>query len=231
MKNMTNFEPGKVHAILFDIDGTLFSSEGIILKVYHEEMQHLQKETGKPEKLPSLDEIMAQIGKPVKKIFESLIPEVDADMRDALSDRILIHLVRRIESGEGEHYENAAQTLHTLADRGYKLCAASNGRRPYIEAILDAAGVINRFDLIPCIDNNVIHNKNELVAHTLQLLDLEPDQCALVGDRTSDRDAAMSAGIPFIAALYGHGHTSEHEGAVATIERMEDLLDLFPGFR
>lgn len=216
-----------INAVLFDIDGTLFSSEDILYDVYYTALRKFQVKHGRPEKLPDLPAIMQQIGQPVKKIFQNLVPDLLEDERDEISNQILIDLVNRIEAGEGVRYEGVFETIKTLAASNIRIFAASNGRKLYVEAILKSLKVINYFEAVPTIDNVRIMNKNELVACILDDFGLKPEECIIVGDRTTDRDAGILNNIGFVATSYGH-HASidEHEGAVATIHSFPELLDL-----
>jgi phosphoglycolate phosphatase len=151
---------------------------------------------------------------------------VPDDLRHALGLGILHSLVIAIARGEGEHYDGVRDTLSELAARGYLFYGVSNGRFPYIEAILRANGTYEFFTDVPTIDNRSIHDKTELVASVLRRSGLTPRQTVLIGDRTSDRDAALANRVPFIAATYGHGAPPEWEGAVRRIASIGELLEL-----
>ncbi|MCR9145388.1 MAG: HAD hydrolase-like protein [bacterium] len=224
---MSEINKSKVRAILWDVDGTLFSSEEIIHRIYQSTFEKYRAIHGVPAKVPTLEEIVAQIGKPVKTIFENLAPDVPEARRYDLSLGILHGLVSSISAGEGEHYPQVLEVLSQLhAERGYQFYGVSNGRYPYIEAILRQNGTFAMFADIPTIDNRTLHDKNQLVAHILERYGLAPAECVLIGDRTSDRDAAVSNGVPFIAATYGHGESAEWDGAAARIDSLPELLDL-----
>lgn len=215
-----------IKAILFDVDGTLFTSESIIGEIYRDRFHAFQKEHGRPANLPELDAIMAQIGKPVRKIFEALAPDLELEERETLSEAILVDLVRQIESGRGVHYDGVSKLLSTLHERGFQLFAASNGRLPYVRSILSANGSIDLFTAIPAIDNRTIFNKIDLVRSILDQFRIAPETAVLVGDRTPDREAAEAAGCRFIAARYGHGNAEEWGNAAAFIDRPLELLEL-----
>ena len=223
---MTNFDKTNIRAILWDVDGTLFSSEAMIHEIYRTTFENYKKRHGVPARVPTLAEIVEQIGKPVKTIFENLEPDVPEAQRYDLSLGILHGLVTAITHGEGEHYPGVFETLSALHDQGYKFYGVSNGRYPYIEAILRANRTFALFTDIPTIDNRTLHDKAQLVAHVLRVSGLAPDQCVLVGDRTSDRDAALANQVPFIAATYGHGDATEWTGAAARVNSVPELLEL-----
>ncbi len=220
------FNKAKIKAILWDVDGTLFSSEGMIHTIYARSFHEFRSTYGKPKKVPSLPEIMEQVGKPVKVIFENLAPDLDERERSQLSLTILHGLVRGITFGEGEHYDGVTETLRKLRERGYEFWGVSNGRYPYVEAILRKNGTYALFRDVPFVDNRTIHNKNELVAYCLRAGGYAADEAVVIGDRTSDRDAAISNGVPFIAAAYGHGTVEEWEGAAAVIQDIKDLSNI-----
>ena len=210
-------------AVFFDVDGTIFSSEGIILEVYHDNFQEFKRRTGKPEKLPGLDEIMAQIGKPVRTIFDNLVPELEFNEKEELSNAILSDLVGRIEKGKGHYYEGITEAVKKLAEAGMMIFAASNGRKPYVDAILKACSIYDLFTEVPVLDYEHIHTKIELVARTMEKYGLSPEQCVLLGDRESDRQAALQNNVSYVACAYGHGDADEHRDAIRILQKPEEM--------
>jgi len=216
-----------VSAILFDVDGTLFSSEEIIHEIYIVEFERARLRLGRPIKIPTKPEILEQIGKPVPTIFANLAPDLTRAEQDDVSHRILITLVEGILGGAGHHYEGVRETVRDLAARGYALFTASNGREAYVRAILKANEILDCFQRIPVL-GGAIHDKNELVKSILIDSSLAPEEVILVGDRTSDRDAAIGNGVRFVACRFGHGSDSEWDGACVIIDRIQDLSGLIP---
>jgi len=214
-------------AILFDVDGTIFSSEEIIHEIYIEEFEKTRALLGRPAHIPTRPEIIEQIGKPVPVIFANLAPDLSRPEQDELSGRILEGLVTGIAAGRGHHYPGVTETVRELKKRGYDLFTASNGRAPYVRSILQAGGIFPKFKSIPTV-GGTIQNKSELVASILKENLLMPAQAALIGDRASDRDAAIENQVPFVAACFGHGTEEEWGGSVARIDSIHELLDLFP---
>ncbi|MEQ8353115.1 MAG: HAD family hydrolase [Leptospiraceae bacterium] len=213
----------KFKAVFFDVDGTIFSSEGIIQQVYHDNFLAFQNRTGKPERLPTLDEIMAQIGKPVRTIFDNLVPELNFQEKEDLSNSILQDLVQRIENGKGHYYEGISRAVEDLAAAGLKIFAASNGRKPYVDAILKASRIDSLFTEVPVLDYQEIHTKVELVSKTMEKHGLLPAECVLIGDRESDRQAALQNGVAYVACAYGHGNSEEHRDAIRIIKTPSEL--------
>ena len=212
-----------IRAILWDIDGTLFSAESLLGATYRQAFIDFQKNTKQEIKVPSVSEILAEIGKPVKEIFHNLAPFLIQEEQERLSLSALAKLVESIHFGGGHYYENMPQVLKTLYKRGYLFFSASNGRYPYIESILRISKTIHYFQPIETINNQNLKNKSKLVAHILKKYQLEPREAVLIGDRKSDRDAAWENRIAFIACSYGHGQESEWKDAVLRIHSLGDL--------
>ncbi|GIX40364.1 MAG: phosphoglycolate phosphatase [Leptospiraceae bacterium] len=217
----------KIKNIFFDVDGTLFSSEHMLEEVYHQSILEFFKNKNYKKKLPTLEEILQYVGLPVKEIFENLLPDLDESERQEISNNVLKILVQRIENGEGLHYDGVEEVIKYLYNKNYKIFAASNGRKPYVEAILKVNQIYDYFYDIPCIDNQTIFNKIELVQKTIEKHHLKPEECVIIGDRASDRIAAEKNHILFIAADYGHGEQSERNGAILHISSIKDLLKYF----
>lgn len=212
-----------VRAILWDIDGTLFSSENILASTYRKAFLDFQKNTKQKIAIPSLPQILNEIGKPVKEIFKNLTPGLKTKEQEKLSLAVLAELVRLISLGGGSYYAGMPSTLSRLHKRGYLFFSASNGRYPYIEAILRASECVHYFPEIEFINYKNIKNKSELVAHILKKRKLQAQEALLVGDRQSDRDAACDNGLAFVACTYGHGHASEWKDAALLIRSLQEL--------
>lgn len=217
-----------IEAVFLDVDGTLYSSEPIILDIYRQCFTRFQKEYGMPATIPTLDQIMEQIGRPIREIFANLAGDMPVEKQEKLGESILHELVAEISKGKGQHYPGTFETVRSLKDNGYRIFAASNGRYPYIEAILKYAGIFSFFEDVTAVDNKKIFDKNQLVQTLLQEFHIEPSRAIVVGDRKSDRDAAFFSGAHFIACSYGHGSPAEWEGAIAVIDSFENLLDFLP---
>ena len=61
--------------------------------------------------------------------------------------------------------------------------------------------------------DGTFNDKAELLAHALNLLQIDPTAAAMVGDRSYDQIAARKNGMAFIAADWGYGSRPELDGA------------------
>ncbi|WP_078125299.1 HAD family hydrolase [Leptospira alexanderi] len=220
---MTDFSVDSLQALAFDVDGTLFSSEGMILEVYRDSIQNFSKTFEIQIDLPSRDQLMMEIGKPVKTIFRNLLPQLNEKQRDIISDSVLRFLCERIKNGEGEFYPSVKETIESLMGKGFRILAASNGRKPYIETILEVAGVLSYFDPILVLDNERIKTKGEILKEYIKQNDLKPDEILMIGDRLSDHEAARQNGCPFAFCSYGHAPPGEIPDFELELKNLSDL--------
>jgi len=205
-----------------DIDGTIFSSEDIIYPTYREAIERYCAERGATLVTPERGRIMLEIGKPVKKIFENLFPQLSEQDRDYLSDSVLKILCERIARGEGEYYPQVKETVETIVAQGGEILVASNGRQAYIDAILNYCGILKYVMHPTYIDGVQIRSKNEIMlAYTA--LGLPAKDILMVGDRLSDFDAARAIGCDFAWCAYGHAPPGEITEYEIRLEHFTDL--------
>lgn len=213
----------KYRYFALDIDGTIFSSEHIIYPVYRESVELFCRERNTRLEIPGQERIMLEIGKPVKKIFQNLFPQLDEADRDVLSDSVLRLLCEKIAAGGGEYYPGVAETIGAIVQRGGKILVASNGRRPYIEAILAYLKVLHHVVHPTYIDGQQIFTKSDIMRHYVSL-GIAPRSVLMVGDRLSDFEAAQAIGCDFAWCAYGHAPPGEITAYAIRLERFADLL-------
>ncbi len=201
--------PGEIRMVAFDVDGTLFSSESIIFKTYVQAIEEFASKTGNITNLPTHDEIMLQIGKPVREIFENLLPQLQDSDRENISARVLELLCDSIRNGGGDFYAGVGSTIHYLKEKGYTITCASNGRRAYVETVLDTAGVLSYFEPILVINQENINTKGDILSEYIKKYHFQPESIALIGDRFSDWEAARKNGCKFGYCSYGHATNGE----------------------
>ncbi len=226
---MPPLKPACIKILAFDIDGTLFSSEKIILSTYQKAISDYSVESGKKFLIPSHSEIMKQIGKPVKEIFKNLLPELTQVEQDKISNLVLKILCEKIENGEGEYYEGAKEILTFLKEKGFFLVSASNGRRLYVEAILKKLEVYNYFDSLLVLDYQTTFTKGDLLAKYLNIFQVSPEALLMIGDRDSDLQAAKQVNSPFLYCNYGHaeqGEISEFSEQISSLKELPIKLGL-----
>jgi pyrophosphatase PpaX len=200
--------------VLFDLDGTLVDSAGIILASFHH-----ATETVLQQRFPD-EQILAQVGG----------SNLEAQM-GLLAPEHVDELVRVYRAHNDPSYSELAcfdgmvDVLAQLKDEGRRLGVVSAKRGPTVQRVFDGAGIGKYFDVIVGSDATERHKPHpEPLLHALKELDAQPVDAAYVGDSPFDMAAAKAANVFGIAVAWGGIHRVED--ADALVESPEDLLGL-----
>lgn len=217
-------DPGPT-LVAFDLDGVIYSSEPFIAESYRESIKRVnQQRPGSFDRVPTTREILDHTGWPMAVILERLFSHVEraaVDLLFATSLDVICDFVRR---KEGQIYPGIAPTLQELVARGYCLVVASNGRRRYVEAVLSTYALDAYF--APIISADEVGNKAAVLHAYLARHDVPATRTVMIGDRTSDVEAAQAVGTHFIGCDYGHGYRNEIDGAGPVVRRFDELPDI-----
>ncbi len=215
-----------INEIVLDMDGTLYSSENIILPAYEQGINSFNKQY--PEKkiaVPKLNEILCLLGFPLDHIYKILFPYLSVDERDLLRPFIENELISGIQNKKGTLFAGVSQTVADLYNRRYKLFIASNGADLYLQTILQTYNLIDFFNPIITLDYQTIVDKGDILLEYRKKNQINAGSAIMVGDRDSDWVAAKKLGCRFIACDYGHGNRSEIEAADIIISSFTELLN------
>ena len=208
--------------VAFDLDGVLFSSEPFLGAAYREAIQLVNRQRpGSFSRVPETREILDHVGWPVPIILARLFPAVGEEAVQLLHVATLDVICTRVAAGEGTLYSDVAETLRSLERQGYALAIASNGRGPYIEAVLTTYGIVDCF--LPRVTADMVGDKGAILRTYSERHGIGPTGMVMIGDRTSDVEAAQAIGCGFIGCDYGHGYRQEIEAAGPVVSRFRDL--------
>jgi phosphoglycolate phosphatase len=196
--------------IAFDLDGVLYTSEPFLADAYREAIEVAnQRRPGSFQRVPTSEEIFRHIGWPVPTILARLFP--DSGPREvALIFEVTLEVIcRRVRRREGRLFDGVADTLAALGAGGHELVVASNGRRPYVEAVLSSHDLTPLFEPLLAVEAGLYGDKIDLLRAYVARYRRTPEATVMVGDRASDVEAAEAVGTRFIGCDYGHGHRDE----------------------
>jgi phosphoglycolate phosphatase len=221
-----NFD--KIKYLAFDMDGTLFSSEEIILDTYIQSVKNfIDKYKIENLELPKKEDIINLVGQPVKSIFKSLLPELNEIQRDEISDSVLALLIKSIEAKKGILYEGVVETIEYLKSKNKKLLIASNGRIQYIQTILKTYKLLPNFEDIITINYDEIKTKGDILAYYKKKYQISEEEILMIGDRDSDFQAAKFIQCPFAYCSFGHANRDEVPNFEIELKTISDLKNLF----
>ena len=179
--------------------------------------------------IPESENIDWIIGPPLKA---SLAKILNVDVNDVLADQALLGYRERFAvTGlfENHVFEDVAETLAALKNKGYRLFLATAKPEVYARQILDHFDLLKYFEYPYGSElNGERTNKGDLIAYILKKEQLNPEECLMVGDREHDIFGARNNGIETIAVEYGYGSTQELDQAQpkARIQKFSDLLNV-----
>jgi phosphoglycolate phosphatase len=201
---------------IFDLDGTLFRTETISVPAVQEAF------TAHDLTPPAVEEICAMFGRRSGAYREFLRGRCP----DELAEQVEKHALQReleLAAEGGELYPNVREALHSLRSDLRYLAICSNGPRRYVETVLAACGIANRFDAVRFRKPDD-QSKPQMMRELLASLGLKAPVCGVVtGDRHDDVEAAHANHLRAIGAAYGYGGPGELDGADLILDRPDDL--------
>jgi pyrophosphatase PpaX len=203
--------------VLFDLDGTVVDSGGIILA----SMRHAARTVLAREY--SDRELMASVGGPG---LEAQMHALDPERVDELVQVYRAHnepLHDTLESCEG--MEDVLAALHA---QGRRLGVVTAKRRSTVELAFARLPLAHFFDVVVGGDETVRHKPDpEPIVLALERLAAAPGESAYVGDSPYDIAAAHAAGVYAVGVTWGRIHGREAlADADAIVDTAEELLDV-----
>lgn len=206
--------PARPAAVLFDLDGTLIDSIGLILG----SMRHSFARCERP--IPSDDEWLTGVGIPLRTMFQRYASD------DVAIER-LIAAYREHQLANHDSlvrcYDEVPQTLAALERAGHPLAVVTSKGDVLARRGLELVGIAGYFDTIVSCDSCTRHKPHpEPVLTALERLGYEPEEALFVGDSVHDIEAGNAAGVETVAALWGP--FSREQLAVARPDRFIDRI-------
>jgi len=219
--------PHLLEAMLFDLDGTVADTHGLIRECYdHAIRTHL----GQPAPL----EVWQQrVGLPLDTVLLAACAHFDApcppETLGALKTSYRAHM--RTRRDRVAAFPGVHAALAELRQRGLRLAIVTTKYREMALHHLETAGLAEFFEAVVAGDD-CEHTKPhpEPFRKALAALKLGPEHAAMVGDSQYDVLGAHNAGVYAVAACWGTDSRDELLAALPNFiaERPEALLGLLP---
>ena len=201
--------------VLFDFDGTIVDSGGIILA----SMRHATRTVLEREYTDV--ELMANVGGPgLEAQMHAFAPgQVEELVRVYREHNESIH--DALESCPGME-----SVLATLQAQGRRLGIVTAKRHRTVQLAFEHLPLAHYFDAIVAGDDTRRHKPNpDPVLLALERLAATPDEAVYVGDSPYDMQAAKAAGVHAIGVTWGKIHSREAlSDADVVVDTAEELL-------
>ena len=203
--------------VLFDLDGTVVDSGGIILA----SMRHATRTVLAREL--SDGELMAHVGGPGLEAQMRALDPVRADELVAVYRAHNEPLHDTLEACPGME-----AALETLKEQGLRLGVVTAKRRSTVELAFAKLPLGHLFEAVVGGDETERHKPDpEPLLVAAARLEAEPQECAYVGDSPFDVRAAKAAGMHAVAVTWGRIHDRARLAAEepdAIVDTAEELL-------
>jgi pyrophosphatase PpaX len=204
--------------VLFDLDGTVVDSGGIILaSMRHATREVLGRDFGDAE-------LMQAVGGPgLEAQMEVFAPErVDDLVRVYRAHNEPLH-------DELEACAGMEEVLLRLHEQGHRLGVVTAKRRSTVELAFARVPIAHLFETVVGGDETQKHKPDpEPLLLAAERMNARPDETAYVGDSPFDIRAAKAAGMHAIAVTWGRIHDRERlerEEPDAIVDTAEELLE------
>ena len=181
--------------VLFDLDGTLIDSIGLIVDSFH----HTFAATGRAPRSDA--EWIAGIGTPLKVAFAPWArdhAEIEA-MITVYREHNIAHHDARVRP-----YPGVVEMVRALDAAGVRLAVVTSKNRQGTQRGLVAAGLAEVILARVCADDVTQHKPHrEPVDRAVALLDADPARTLFVGDSVHDMASGRAAEVATGAALWG----------------------------
>ncbi|MGU7782184.1 HAD family hydrolase [Burkholderia sp. PU8-34] len=211
-----------IRAVIFDFDLTLADSSAGIVECTQHALRELGYEAAASERIHTV------IGLPLQSMFHTLT----GDDSGARADEFARRFVARADVvmvASTKIYPEVPRLLARLHELEMAIAIVSSKFRYRIEAILDAAGLRERIDLIVGGEDVQRHKPDpEGLVLALARLDIPPSAALYVGDHAVDAQAAERAGTRFVGAVSGSTSFDawSRVGKAAVTRDIGELADL-----
>ena len=181
-------------AVLFDLDGTLLDSIGLLLEC----MEYAFAERAL---VPSRVLWTAGIGTPLRDQMRDF--SVAEHEIESLVERYRVHQHVNLERLTSL-FPGARDTVMWARDAGVHVGVVTSKGRGMTRRSLAHVGLLEAFDIIITADDTIRHKPDPMpVWQALRALGVPPERALFVGDSTHDMRAGRAAGTHTGAALWG----------------------------
>ena len=208
--------------IIFDWDGTLMDSIGLIVEAMHV--------AGQAHGFQTTDKAVQDIiGLSLMNGIEILYPQADESQKLAIQQSYAEYYIANSHSTPlFAHIEGMLQTLQA---QGKKLAVATGKKRKGLDRVLDASESHHYFVMTRCADEAGSKPDPQMLIDILDYTQQQVSDAVFIGDSIYDIQMATQLGMTSIAVNYGTASSAELAAQHPTyqVETPESLAKILCG--
>ncbi|MEQ1518320.1 MAG: HAD-IA family hydrolase [Usitatibacteraceae bacterium] len=187
--------PKRYDLIVFDWDGTIINSIGLISLC----IQAAARDRGLP--IPSDEAAKSIIGLGVFESTRRLFPDLNQAEQTAFALAFREHYVPR--DHEAPLFDGIRELLGELHHPDRFLAVATGKSRVGLDRALGFTGLKSAFHFSRCADEGFAKPHPEMLLKLMEFTGVSPDRTLMIGDTVHDLDLAQNAQVAAVAVNYG----------------------------
>lgn len=227
-------------AVLFDLDGTLIDTTGLILKCFDHSWQTICGRTHSREAL------LGTFGIPLREAMRLLVAASNdasltanqgvgnqgSDEAHLIEQLIFEYRAFNVVNHDllAKPFDGVETVVRELRSRGYLIGVVTSKSRELAMRGLNLCSLDGLIDEAVFLEDSDRHKPDPMPINVaLERLGAHPEAAAYVGDSCHDITAGRAARVRTVAALWGPASRAELEKAQPDLlaEKVDSLLDIF----
>ena len=182
--------------IIFDWDGTLMDSIGLIVES--------MRIAGEAHGFSTNDEAIKDIiGLSLIKGIQVLYPQASSEQHQAIVDSYAEYYIGN--SAKSPFFVGIEQMLQQLKAQGKQLAVATGKKRAGLQRVLDNSGSEHYFVVTRCADESGSKPDPQMLKDILAITGHKIEEAVFIGDSIHDIQMAKALGMSCVAVNYGAG--------------------------
>lgn len=197
---------------IFDFDGTLADTIGLVMRIYNEHAHSFSAETVEPSELQELRKLGYRRALKAKHLKWHHLPKLVAFIRKEM----------RQHMGEVQPYPGIVELLHGLKKRGVTIGVLTSNDQALVQEFFEVHN-FPTFDFV--VSEHTIFGKDKALVKICNRHALDRREVIYIGDEPRDVIASKKAGITAIGVAWGLGGRAMLESSRPTmlVDTMSDL--------
>ncbi len=207
---------------LFDVDGTIFDSQNVIVDGFTRAFHEAGYEA------PSRARILRSVGLSLPLAIADMRPDFDGASIDNLASHY-VHQVSDKHKDTLPFFEGMEALIHRLSAVDHLWMGVATGKnRRGLDPLLETHGLYNAFPIKQTPDQHPSKPAPDMVLEVLSRYAIEPERAVMIGDTVFDMEMGKNAGVRTIGVSWGY-HDDDAlqpfaDVIVKTADEIEDVM-------